>query len=116
MCMRHVFFFVTHETADQVRISDWSSDVCSSDLPETGQGYIFVLENKPEYWDDSSWDVMGLIGTGSIDYHLRDVFVPEDQCYDIFTETALRGGDRSEERRVGKEWVGTCRSRGSPYH
>src|SRR3546814_12903820 len=23
---------------------------------------------------------------------------------------------RSEERRVGKEWVGTCRSRGSPYH
>jgi len=61
--------------------------------PESGQGYIFVLENKPEYWDESSWDVMGLLGTGSIDYHLRDVFVPEDQSYDIFTETALRGGD-----------------------
>jgi alkylation response protein AidB-like acyl-CoA dehydrogenase len=60
--------------------------------PESGQAYIFVLENKPEYWDDSSWDVMGLQGTGSIDYHLRDVFVPEDQCYDIFTETAHRGG------------------------
>ena len=60
--------------------------------PESGQAYIFVLENKPEYWDDNSWDVMGLLGTGSIDYHLRDVFVPDDQCYDIFTETAHRGG------------------------
>src|SRR3546814_2924715 len=27
-----------------------------------------------------------------------------------------RGGDRSEERRVGKECVSTCRSRWSPYH
>jgi len=61
--------------------------------PESGQSYIFVLENKPEYWDLESWDVMGLQGTGSVDYHLRDVFVPEDQAYDMFTETALRGGD-----------------------
>src|SRR3546814_11227548 len=29
---------------------------------------------------------------------------------------ALHGPDRSEERRVGKECVCTCRSRGSPYH
>src|SRR3546814_5505615 len=28
----------------------------------------------------------------------------------------LKGADRSEERRVGKEWVSTCRSRWSPYH
>src|SRR3546814_18095406 len=30
-----------------------------------------------------------------------------------FTRSVLR---RSEERRVGKEWVSTCRSRCSPYH
>src|SRR3546814_17992652 len=29
---------------------------------------------------------------------------------------APRPKKRSEERRVGKEWVSTCRSRGSPYH
>src|SRR3546814_20727431 len=28
----------------------------------------------------------------------------------------ISGGLRSEERRVGKEWVGKCRSRWSPYH
>src|SRR3546814_18381490 len=28
----------------------------------------------------------------------------------------LLNGDRSEERRVGKECVSTCRSRWSPYH
>src|SRR3546814_16480718 len=39
-----------------------------------------------------------------------------------FVETAVataahfKIGDRSEERRVGKEWVSTCRSRWSPYH
>lgn len=60
--------------------------------PETGKAYIFVVENKPEYWDESSWDVMGLRGTGSVNYKLRDVFVPEDQGYDIFTETPRRGG------------------------
>ena len=74
-----------------IKHADWIHTAAAD--PETGQAYIFVLENKPEYWDESSWDVMGLIGTGSIDYSLRDVFVPEDQSYDMFTETALRGGD-----------------------
>jgi len=74
-----------------IKHADWIHTAAAD--PETGQAYIFVLENKPEYWDESSWDVMGLIGTGSIDYKLRDVFVPEDQSYDMFTETALRGGE-----------------------
>ncbi|OJX65892.1 MAG: hypothetical protein BGO95_05600 [Micrococcales bacterium 73-13] len=60
--------------------------------PDTGKAYIFVLPVKEEYLDASSWDVMGLIGTGSIDYKLRDVFVPKAFGYDMFTETALRGG------------------------
>jgi len=60
--------------------------------PDTGKAYIFVLPVKEEYLDDSSWDVMGLIGTGSIDYKLRDVFVPKAFGYDMFTEDALRGG------------------------
>src|SRR3546814_11270271 len=34
----------------------------------------------------------------------------------VFFWSLRRGGERSEERRVGKECVSTCRSRGSPYH
>src|SRR3546814_13771410 len=30
--------------------------------------------------------------------------------------TRMPSGSRTEERRVGKEWVSTCRSRWSPYH
>src|SRR3546814_2212621 len=34
LCWLNVFFFFKHETAYEMRISDWSSDVCSSDLAE----------------------------------------------------------------------------------
>src|SRR3546814_2126931 len=80
-----VFFFFKQKTAYEMRISDWSSDVCSSDL---------LVHNPPD----------------------RDLVARQSN----FDET-LRGRidaafPRSEERRVGKECVSTCRSRWSPYH
>src|SRR3546814_9327239 len=41
-------FFFKQKTAYEMRISDWSSDVCSSDLPEMAQRlmYLFVELNK----------------------------------------------------------------------
>src|SRR3546814_10187645 len=72
------FFFFKQKTAYEMRISDWSSDVCSSDL------FALRKEQIPE--------------------SLRSGFSLE--CFE----------DRSEERRVGKECVSTCRSRWSPYH
>src|SRR3546814_4133287 len=75
-----VFFFFKQKTAYEMRISDWSSDVCSSDL------------NKPPT------------------HALRPV-IPSNACTLRITAAA-----RSEERRVGKECVSTCRSRWSPYH
>src|SRR3546814_5327738 len=74
------FFFFKQKTAYEMRISDWSSDVCSSDLP-------------PVPWLDQE----------------RNAEKRERQC-PIFIPT------RSEERRVGKECVSTCRSRWSPDH
>src|SRR3546814_19856902 len=68
-----------------MRISDWSSDVCSSDL------LSFVRTNAPP--------LPGLTCWNSMTFH---------SC-----PSMLR---RSEERRVGKECVSTCRSRWSPYH
>src|SRR3546814_4817830 len=83
------FFFFKQKTAYEMRISDWSSDVCSSDLlgHEFGEGVY-------QFW-----------------------ITPADlraRCFDKVTLTA--DAYRSEERRVGKECVSTCRSRWSPYH
>src|SRR3546814_18869012 len=74
-----------------MRISDWSSDVCSSDLKlRTGDPV-------------------------DVDYRLR----LSDGGYRWMRSRASARRDakgRSEERRVGKECVSTCRSRWSPYH
>lgn len=60
-------------------------------IEDTGQPRIFVLPvDKAELIDN--WDVMGLKATGSIDYKIRDVFVPETFTHEGPTETPLRGG------------------------
>src|SRR3546814_8511648 len=79
------FFFFKQKTAYEMRISDWSSDVCSSDL---------ALEDRRR--------VGSAFGLGRI----------EGRVGDHLSRRTLR----SEERRVGKECVSTCRSRWSPYH
>src|SRR3546814_13478916 len=60
-------------------------------------------------------DRLGVFGHGSLvsdgDWRIRQPLVAT--CVSL---RAVRSGARSEERRVGKEWVSTCRSRGSPYH
>src|SRR3546814_8504749 len=93
-CIFFVFvFFVKQKTAYEMRISDWSSDVCSSDLADPEQ---LVLP-----------PIMGaLYGYDSVNV--------EAQARD--PHSLLNWMRRSEERRVGKECVSTCRSRWSPYH
>jgi indole-3-acetate monooxygenase len=61
-------------------------------IETTGEPRIFVVPvEKAELLNDS-WDVMGLRGTGSIDYNIDSVFVPEDYCHFAFTEVPKRGG------------------------
>src|SRR3546814_7737498 len=95
-------FFFKQKTAYEMRISDWSSDVCSSDLG-------------------------AILGACDLRHGL-----PRTPAYgraaraDLSDHQALPGRDgargdqpgavRSEERRVGKECVSTCRSRWSPNH
>src|SRR3546814_15830122 len=97
-----------------MRISDWSSDVCSSDLfipvaEETGQilriGY-WVMEQACRWL--SGWTV----------YHDPFVVSINLSPRQLFDERLVERIEalRSEERRVGKECVSTCRSRWSPYH
>src|SRR3546814_11257556 len=108
-----------------MRISDWSSDVCSSDLP---------------YWDGevdcciNAWTVANGVWLGMPVDELADWFVRhqlpdggwncewiEGSTRSSFHSTlnSLKGllayEIRSDERRVGKECVSTCRSRWSRY-
>src|SRR3546814_14504742 len=103
-----------------MRISDWSSDVCSSDLNESVGKKIRAAElMKVPYTL-----VIGEkeISSGQVMPRLRQDLVvipvhPEMNGEEFFKTVANEAKSRrSEERRVGKECVSTCRSRWSPYH
>src|SRR3546814_12940437 len=129
MCRIFVFFF-KQKTAYEMRISDWSSDVCSSDL------YVLAAASPTHPVSPAA-------------YHRGWVqsltFRNDRPCYDIrlplgpdfggplfFAHYSFLGLDppglrdryaaywqpnvRSEERRVGKEGFSTVRLRGSPYN
>src|SRR3546814_16509161 len=107
-----------------MRISDWSSDVCSSDLPAAE---VHAVELDP---DAHRWAERNLAGTG-VDLRLGDMATAFDDLLgsvdvvtcnppyiplDAWESVAVEARDRSEARRVGKECVSTCRSRWSPNH
>src|SRR3546814_10095095 len=103
-----LFFFFKQKTAYEMRISDWSSDVCSSDLPNTR----FLLHQPAG----------GAMGTASdVAIQAKEIIRMRKRLNEIFARETGQSlerieKDRSEERRVGKEWVSTCRSRWSPHH
>src|SRR3546814_4154703 len=92
------FFFFKQKTAYEMRISDWSSDVCSSDLGDDYELLVAVPADR----------VAEAAALG------ERLGVPLTAIGRITDGAAVRV--RSEERRVGKECVSTCRSRWSPYH
>src|SRR3546814_7924153 len=104
------FFFFKQKTAYEMRISDWSSDVCSSDLGNSpdDRSSRFPLQRRVRGGRALRARAPGAArGARAVDGADRD-----DAGFDG------RAGleTRSEERRVGKECVSTCRSRWSPYH
>src|SRR3546814_5105471 len=97
--------FFKQKTAYDFRISDWSSDVCSSDLPSANN---IRVNNTRLYEHMQILDYVISPIRNQYDYILIDSH-PE-------VSDVLRSIIRSEERRVGQECVSTCRSRWSPYH
>src|SRR3546814_1924529 len=99
-----------------MRISDWSSDVCSSDL----QGMAAKLHRDPLHAVGGELHQMfadrGRAGEADLADHRAREQMPADHVGVAIDELDDVAGDRSEERRVGKECVSTCRSRWSPYH
>src|SRR3546814_17104824 len=102
-----------------MRISDWSSDVCSSDLfvrhgakvviadlqLEKAEAAAAVLDPKGEAAMAVAMDVAD---ERQVEAGVEAV-IKRFGCVDILVS-------RSEERRVGKECVSTCRSWWSHYH
>src|SRR3546814_15945424 len=106
-----------------MRISDWSSDVCSSDLHPKVRRWLdrhtrFVFHFVPT---SCSWlnAVEGFFAKLSKRRLKRGIFrslVDLQAAINRFVAEHNTDPKRSEERRVGKECVSTCRSRWSPYH
>src|SRR3546814_3793703 len=102
-----------------MRISDWSSDVCSSDLPllaanqvTIDEGGTAVLSAAELAATDPDSDEGGLLFTvGGVTGGQFELVANPGIAITSFTQA-----ERSEERRVGKECVSTCSSRWSPYH
>src|SRR3546814_19936122 len=96
-----------------MRISDWSSDVCSSDLKIQCARAADRIECRAE----------DALAAGNLLLHIGDrclIAQHRIECTKLHEAGRNSHGQRpctarSEERRVGKECVSTCRSRWSPY-
>src|SRR3546814_18579695 len=123
-----------------MRISDWSSDVCSSDLSPSGSGGANARIRRPQPPRGTIVRAGTESGTRERlgDYYLyplaerttiANMQTKQVSFLDVHGVPATHGyeyrnawlgtaqePERSEERRVGKEGVRTCGSRGSPYH
>src|SRR3546814_1692604 len=104
-----LFFFFKQKTAYEMRISDWSSDVCSSDLSDDAEWMALKPMNCPAH--------ILIFKQGIKSYRDLPLRIVENGCcHRNEPHGALHGLMRSEERRVGTECVSTCRSRWTRYH
>src|SRR3546814_7972154 len=111
-----LFFFFKQKTADEMRISDWSSDVCSSDLNDNW--YVTEFGNALEWEPSGGLRPKTAIVGENVRVCGRFLGAPEKEIDHGACDGLLGGlgGQRSEERRVGKECVSKCRSRWLPYN
>src|SRR3546814_18273930 len=89
--------FFKQESAYDMRISDWNSDVFSSDLHQMA----------------GDLNMANAVGRTRQQHQIYNRMLSAGAVLGILQEGPVNG---SEERRVGKECVSTCRSRWSPYH
>src|SRR3546814_17919569 len=115
-----------------MRISDWSSDVCSSDLPRFWPyarllDADYVVFHIHDAWDAKAWPA-------HLQRHHRELVERADLIITtadnmsrelpgigpggalVLPMGSISTPSRSAERRVGKKCVSPCRSRWSPYH
>src|SRR3546814_12286972 len=106
--MYNVFFFFKQKTAYEMRISDWSSDVCSSDLLAEGKATLPLIHAIRHTDAGTAAALRQAIAGGDT-----------DALPTVLAALHATGGleySRSEERRAGKDGVSTFRSSWSPDH
>src|SRR3546814_12096830 len=128
-----VFCFSKQKTAYEMRISDWSSDVCSSDLSaasadrrghtESAMLTCATMPSPKQLFSRAkvrsiNWSAItkrpgGISSRSDPTAEMERMSVHPARLSAYIFARALR---RSEERRVGKECDSTCRSRWSPEH
>src|SRR3546814_20682327 len=115
------FFFFKQKTAYEMRISDWSSDVCSSDLrlfdSIIGAAFQDAMRGKLQVADWAKDEVVPSRPTAALAPAPDAVGQPPTEelpADEPWEEGEPSAAERSEERRVGKECVSQCRSRWSP--
>src|SRR3546814_12180947 len=131
-------FFFNRKTAYEMRISDWSSDVCSSGLYSirvdgldqvAGDGIRRQFDElsslKREAEGDADANAAQIDRRAREDVELLQDLLRAAGYYEARVERLITAAPedksrllvtRSEERRVGKECVSTCSTRWSPYH
>src|SRR3546814_14062691 len=127
-----LFFFFKQKTAYEMRISDWSSDVCSSDLP--GSLCLSQSQRRGEVSPKLGFDrtqrditavtacIASIMRTGAAQHvgtsaHGKAVGRhAAEHRHERRRAVLYSGFDRLEERRGGKEWVGPCRVQWTPSH
>src|SRR3546814_14004570 len=108
-----------------MRISDWSSDVCSSDLDAVGRHRGAGIGGGNDEREQTLNQL--LVEMDGFDAKTNVILIAATNRPDVLDPALLRPGrfdrqigvgapDRSEERRVGKECGSTCRSRWTPDH
>src|SRR3546814_4545554 len=108
-----LFFFFEQKTAYEMRISDWSSDVCSSDLsptsvPSDALSACTSIDSRTTPSAPTVKVALAVCPPSTGDTSTAASTVTDSRP--LGTSVT-----RPEERRVGKECVSTCRYRGSPY-
>src|SRR3546814_14489859 len=135
-----IVFFFKQKTAYELRISDWSSDVCSSDLGERVLERLAVLEGDvldrlhgievlreadrqaglAQLLDEAGQQLADRLPGTELQVGLLRVLsgvahAPRVPAHLTGRSSRIATPSRTEERRVGKECVRTCRSGGEPY-
>src|SRR3546814_11192886 len=134
------FFFFKQKTAYEMRISDWSSDVCSSDLEIAEHKAIKIAETRNNFYallgpelvmpadcgmDPGTYLEMHQYASPVLDMRASAAMTADPDCPKCNATGVYQHSDprlalcelcRSEERRVGEECVRTCRLRWWPYH
>src|SRR3546814_14804356 len=99
-----------------MRISDWSSDVCSSDLPPSTEATTTSEAPNEATTTTEATTTSAPSTTTTVPSTTTTTSRDSEELTPSGPATPGTIGERSEERRVGNECGSTCRYRWSPYH